>query len=271
MKKILLVCILFIFSLSVLKTQTNNSGNFRFGLRVAAQPCWLRSNDVKRVKPSGAVFGTGFGLVMDWRINDVASFSTGIGGDFEGGNQDFIDTAYYVFDKDDNIMKFEDVTSVNSNNVSTYMLLSRKLKTTSVTIPLTLKLSTKEIGSVRYFGQFGLNIGWIVKMRSTDQVKSVYVKGVDRLYAEETLEDVNPYYGTIPVRLGLNAGIGGEYRLSGSTSVFCSVNYLHQFINSFVENTKYYANKKDSNNKLTDAAKLSAYGSGVQINLGIMF
>ena len=33
--------------------------NYRFGLRIAGQPSWLRSNDEKRVEPSGSVFGWG--------------------------------------------------------------------------------------------------------------------------------------------------------------------------------------------------------------------
>lgn len=272
MKKVLAFCILLNLPFLIAFSQSDANNKFRFGLRVAAEPCWLRSNDLKRVEPSGPILGTGFGLVLDWKISDVASFSSGIGGDFEGGKQDFKDTVFYVFDIDDNIKQFSDVTNAEANDVSTYMLLSRKLKTTSVTIPLTLKLSTREIGGIRYFGQFGLNLGWLVKLRSTDEVKAVSVKGVNKGYAAETLEDVNPYFGTIPIRIGLNAGIGGEYRLSGTTAIYCSVDYIHQFINTFVENTKYYSNKISGSPKtLSDAAKMTAYGSGIQINVGVLF
>ena len=246
--------------------------NYRFGLRIAGQPSWLRSNDEKRVEPSGAVFGWGFGLTMDCKLTEVASISTGIGGDFEGGKQNFNDTVFYCTNVDDEIVKFETVDSLSSKDFSTFMLLSRKLKTSAVTIPITLKLSTKEIQGMRYFGQFGLNISYFTKMRSTDEVKIVYNKGVDNGFRTETISDVNPYVGVIPIRLGLNAGAGVEYRLSGSTSAYASVNYLHQFINNFVEKTNHYANLKSGTPpKLSDQAKMSAYGTCIQINVGVLF
>lgn len=251
----------------------NSSDKFRFGLRVSAQPSWLRSNDIKKIEPSGAVFGSGFGLVMDWKINDVASFSTGIGGDFEGGKQKFVDTTFYVVNKDDEIIEFPSDTSSYYAN-SAYMLTERKLKTTAINIPLVLKLSTNEIKNFKYFGQFGLDLGILLKLRSTDQVKTIMDNGVPISYKEEELTDVNPYQGTIPVRLGLNVGAGAEYRLTGSTSAFATINYVHQFINTFVADTKYYAESySTSGNKLifSDRAKQSAFGSAIQINLGILF
>jgi hypothetical protein len=264
----------FIFAVTLFtNAQGDASKKFRFGLRIAPEPAWLRSNDKKKIDPTGAVFGFGFGLNMEFRLTDVVNFSTGIGGDFEGGKQDFLDSTYYTVDKDDVIQKFEDVDSLTNTSYSTYMLQSRKLKTTALTIPLTLKLMTKEIGGMKYFGQFGVNVGYLLKMRATDQVKTVYKKGVYQSYKEEELTDVNPYVGTIPIRMGLNVGFGAEYRLSGSTSAFASINYVHQFFNSFVQQSKYYANEFTTTTpiKLTDKAKQSALGTALQINLGILF
>lgn len=253
-------------------TSGNNMKNFRFGLRLAGQPSWLRSNDEKRVEPAGSVFGWGFGLNMEWKLSDVASLATGIGGDFEGGKQKFNDTVYYATNVDDEIVKFESVDSLTNKAYSTFMLLDRRLKTSAVTIPITLKLSTKEIAGMKYFGQFGINLSYFTKMRATDEVKIVYNKGVSDNFRSESISDVNPYVGVIPIRVGLNAGAGVEYRLSGSTSAFASINYVHQFINTFVEKTNHYANEiSGTRPKLTNQAKMSAYGTCVQINVGVLF
>ena len=263
----LLSAILFISVFSLF----SQDSKFRFGLRIAGQPSWLRSNNLNKVSPDGTVFGWGFGLVMDWRLTDVAYFSTGIGGDFEGGFQKFGDSLFYVVDKEDNIIEYNNV-SLNSSNNSTFMLQRRELQTTCVTIPLILKLCTKEIGGFKYFGEFGGSLGFLVKTRATDEVQTIFKNGVFQSYLPNTREDVNPYNATIPIRLGLNVGIGTEYTLSGSTNAFASINYIHQFFNTYWESSDYYARYIRSNNsKLETNGYLSAYSSCVQINLGIMF
>src|SRR4051812_36886281 len=57
---------------------------FRFGIRVSAQPCWIQSNNTSS-KGNGATFGYGFGLAMEFNLSHTIHFLTGIGGDFEGG------------------------------------------------------------------------------------------------------------------------------------------------------------------------------------------
>src|ERR1700740_3355 len=86
MKKLLLVAsgILFISRSLTAQEDPNFDKKFRFGLRVAAQPTWLSSND-NNTKKNGVGFGTGFGLVTEFKLSDIIHFSTGIGGDFETG------------------------------------------------------------------------------------------------------------------------------------------------------------------------------------------
>jgi hypothetical protein len=272
MKKILtLTCLLMCLNI-FMTAQDDASKKFRFGLKITPEPTWLRSNSKKKVEPAGSIFGFGFGLITEFKLTDVASFSTGIGGDFEGGKQNFLDTTYYAIDADDEILKFEDVASFDSSIYSVYMLTGRKLKTTTINIPITLKLMTKEIGGMKYYGVFGINLGWLTKMRSTDDVKTVYEKGVYKGYVAAENTDVNPYHGTIPFRTALNVGFGTEFRMSGSTSLFASVNYIHQFFNSFLSDSKYYAEKLNPlTGKMEDKGTMSAIGSSVQINMGVMF
>ena len=54
------------------------------------------------------------------------------------------------------------------NNI--YWLKERKYKVNYVTIPIGLKLKTKEIGYLTYFGEFGGNIGIPYKTREHLQI-----------------------------------------------------------------------------------------------------
>src|SRR4051812_47543225 len=64
--------------------QADFDKKFRFGIRATPQPSWLKSDNTGS-KGSGAVFGFGFGMIMEFKLSDIIRFQTGVGGDFEGG------------------------------------------------------------------------------------------------------------------------------------------------------------------------------------------
>jgi hypothetical protein len=79
----------------------------------------------------------------------------------------------------------------------------------------------------------------------------------------------------VPLRFGLNVGLGTEYRLSGSTSIFLNVNYFHSFTNLMRNDSKYiYTNRTvDPNNGTLDFTnmKQGLMARAIRINLGVMF
>ena len=172
MKKILLLVsssLLLVNSFNAQDTEADKK--FRFGLRVTPTPTWLRSADTKSVEKTGAKFGFGFGLQTEFRINSTASFVTGIGGDFLGGKQTYKNSQGYVLNKDNGYVdsKESDLTlgaqsfTVSSNTNKFYEIKSRSVKATYVTIPVLLKLMTKDISGLKYFGMFGENIEQLMK------------------------------------------------------------------------------------------------------------
>ncbi len=271
MKKILS---LFIVTVVVAQTSFAQDADkkFRFGLRVAAQPTWLRSDDVKNYANSGTKFGFGFGLNAEFKLTSAVSFSTGIGGDFIGGSQEYKTdntTLGYAVDKAGSYVEIDKNWAANGSKF--YSIQSRKVKTTYVTIPLTLKMMTNEISGLKYFGVFGGNLGILTKARAEDQV--TLVSG--SLPTAGTNSDMNIYHDCIPVKAELNVGIGTEYRLSGTTSAFLSINYIRGFTNLYRGTSKFLVTDFPNTyvNQISPpmGAKQGALGDMVQINIGILF
>ena len=288
MKKILLIVSSTIVLANSILAQDAADKKYRFGLRISPTPTWLRSTDTKSVEKGGAKFGFGFGLQTEFRINSTASFVTGIGGDFLGGKQTYKNGQGYVLTKDgaytdSKNTNFEQgdakgLFTNNSSNDKFYVLKSRSVKVTYVTIPVLLKLMTKDIGGFKYFGMFGGNIAIQTKFRASDEIMELtydpsgtgsYVDG-----ATSTITDMRPTGDLIPINIGLNAGLGAEYNLSGSTSFFISINYLRGFINLYQSNSDIMVDKikENINNGTTPAkSKQSAFSDGIQINIGVLF
>jgi hypothetical protein len=69
-----------------------------------------------------------------------------------------------------------------------------------------------------------------------------------------------------------NIGAGFEYNISGSTSLFASVNYQHHFMNATKADSGYLIRSRIENNK----TYLSEFQNGVKLkqivlSLGILF
>ncbi len=286
MKKILLIVSSTLLLANTFVAQDDADKKFRFGLKIAPTPTWYRSNDSKAVEKSGTKFGFGFGLQAEFRINSTASFVTGIGGDFLGGKQSYKLGQGYVLDKDNNYVDSKDAgfgqgvtglyNSTNNGN-KLYEIKSRTIKATYVTIPVMLKLMTKDISGFKYFGQFGGNIAIQTKFRATDELTELKYNLVTNQYETNgsvTVSDMKPSGDLVPINIGLNAGIGAEYNLSGSTSIFFSVNYLRGFINQYQGTSDIMVDKiKDNINSGETPAKSkqSAFCDGIQINVGVLF
>jgi hypothetical protein len=286
MKKILLIVSSTLLLANTFVAQDDADKKFRFGLRISPTPTWLRSTDTKLVDKGSTKFGFGFGLQMEFRINSTASFVTGIGGDFLGGKQTYKNGQGYVLDKDNQYVDSKDfdfkkgaaliyAANLNDGN-KLYELKSRSVKATYVTIPVLLKLMTKDISGFKYFGMFGGNIAIQTKFRATDEINELKYDGSNSYISNgsSTITDMKPSGDLVPINVGLNVGLGAEYNLSGSTSFFLSINYLRGFINQYQGSSDIMVDKIAENvNKASAPAKSkqSALSDGIQINIGMLF
>jgi len=274
MKKILMTtaitCMLTGFAFAQDAPATEVDKKWRFGLRVAAQPSWLASDDKNNI-PDGAVFGLGFGLNVERKFSNVACLLTGIGGDFEGGKYTFkndpVENYVVRYSRDaDQFVAPSDTSSTKKN----YTLAGRKINTTHVTIPFILKLSTKDINGSKYFGMFGAELGIRVKSSATDTYSEVTDNaGVKLNITEENDINLRDEGTVVPMRIGLNAGLGMEYNLVGSTSFFASVNFFYSFTSLMRKESDYaYFRLVGSDYSYI---KQALNQNAIRINVGIMF
>lgn len=287
MKKILLiVSSTLMLANSFFAQDTDDDKKFRLGLKVAAQPTWFSSNESATTK-AGAGFGFGFGLVTEFRLSKTASFVTGIGGDFESGSirykyDPLSAVPYsvgYLTDNSGNLKEMKDGVQyselVQTGDVLYGGVTERKIKTTHVTIPLALKMMTKEMGGFKYFGMFGGELGIRVKARATDKYNnSTSSSSFSTAGGTNTNVNINKDGSLIPLRVGMNVGLGAEYRLSGSTSAFISINYFRSFTNLMRKESKYLAYDATvySDNSMTfSRVKQGLFMNAIRINVGILF
>jgi hypothetical protein len=289
MKKIFaIVTASLLLTSAVFAGEGDDDKKFRFGLKVTPTPTWLRSTDTKVVDKNGIKFGFGFGLQTEFRITNTAHFVTGIGGDFLGGKQIYKNGQGYILTKDNAYTDSEKTNFTNgpintySNNLSGnndkfYEIKTRSIKATYITIPVLLKLMTKDISGFKYFGMFGGNIAIQTKFRCTDELTELKFNPATGLYetsGDVTVADMRPSGDLIPFNVGLNVGLGFEYNLSGSTSLFVGFNYCRGFINQYQGNSEILVDQIKTNinaGSKAPVSKQSAFSDGVQINIGMLF
>jgi hypothetical protein len=168
----------------------------------------------------------------------VAWFSTGLQVDYDGGKIKYLDTVGYFINKDGDI--FEPKDTAANPGYAIHKLESRTFKATYVTLPLTLRFRTKEIGMMTYFGQFGFPLSFKLKGRADDQTRKVNTQGgFDAISKVEDL-DISKDMGFM--NMGLTIGGGAEYKLSGSTSLQFGLNFTQGFMNIVRGNSKHLLN-----------------------------
>jgi hypothetical protein len=291
MKKILMIVSSSILLTSAVCAQEQNDFDrkVRFGLRLAGSPGWFSSNDnfTSKAKTN---FGYGFGLNMEFRLSNIVHFQTGVGGDFERGTVKYNNSPLtaangtwvgYVIDTKGELVSANDgeaATSYYGTNNSQpnkgYILNERKIKATYVTVPLILKMMTKEFSGLKYFGAFGGELGFRTALKADDQTDYFNTSTLKFEKVENNDLNIARDGSIVPVRLGLNAGIGAEYRLSGSTAFVFSINYFRSFTNVMRAESRFNHTKAtpDTNGKLTfDNLNQGLFYNAIRINLGIMF
>jgi hypothetical protein len=262
MKKAFFILFTFVFAAPTAFAQDgeNNLKNFRFGLKAAPSINWYRP-DGKKVTSDGAKLGFNYGLMLEFRLNNVASFATGIEGNHIGGKLAFSDSATYLVHEDAIISP--DDTAGKGATVSQYKLNSRTYRGVYVNIPLTLKLKTKEIGYMTYYGVFGGDLSFRTGTKVDDKNTTIRVASGTTFDPNkiDNAKDMNLF------RVGLNVGAGAEYNVSGSTSLVFGLNYQRGFLSSTKSDSDYLRRGKNSTAKYPQ----KAYQDGIQIMVGVMF
>ncbi len=255
-----MLCFLIAFSIQSKAQEDEPLKNFRFGLRISPEISWLKPGDSKKQEGAGAKLKLGYALMTEFRLNKVVSLATGIGFEKNGGSLNYIDTARYFY-HDEAPLEIKEDTAGISKTTEVYQLKKRNFSIAYWTIPITLKMRTKEIGVMTYFGQAGINLGIRTKAIAKDEVLSAK-------NSSTSLDDINISSDMSFFKAAINVGAGAEYNLAGSTSLIFSINYLNGLTN-VSRTASDYLYKVEGTNRSSYKQKFT--NNAVSLTVGILF
>ena len=213
----------------------------RFGLKGFMSIGWLNPENIKILQRGRIGIGSGWGLNTELYMNKTTSFRTGFSlSTFSAGVvYDEDKQIYHVISTDSEFQLWNEEPQYIPPNGELYRLTKRQYKINYINLPLLLKLKTKEIGYMTYFGEFGGLIGFKTKASVNDDINRIVVTDTsDVLFLEPSTESDGEYSlndGIQPIRAALCIGAGAEYNFSGSTALFFQLNWNY-FMNSVTKN-----------------------------------
>ena len=189
----------------------------------------------------GSILSIGLNLHSALKSSQNLAVATGI--EFDFGNNSYKPNSsgaatytYIDYLQDDVILT--NAEAANEDDYETMQLVSRKVSTTKLTIPLMLLFRTNFIGDFRYFGKFGIRNSFLLSHNITDYGFATTL-GIPNGTNVSTSLMRSPgemflYNGSI----GLSAG--AEWNFVGSTCLVLEAGYFYGI-------TPFFLDRKDSN------------------------
>lgn len=248
------------------ETRENEIKNFRFGLAILPALNWY-DTESKVLQRDGVAPKFGGGLIMEFRLAKVASIQTGVNIITAGGKLKYNNgglytpgastVGYYYDNKMEDIVEFSEVNSGNVGGHTRYQLNKRSYRNSYISIPILLKLKTREIGTMVYYGQFGLNSFFRWKGRANDEVSVLDGSNSGAAETKNKLmisQDVSVY------NAALNFGLGTEWGLAGTTSLVIGLNYNLGFTNVLKKESLFLEKRVNWDNySATDPSRNTNY------------
>lgn len=256
-----------------------SQSKFRFGLKVAPSINWLKPS-AKKISSNGSSLGFGGGLTIEYALADNFSFYSGLELQTEKGKIDFMpngtsSTSVFYFMNND--YSFSETSADGSGNyagdttANKIQLKNRSYKNSYVTIPVGIKMKTKEIGYMTYFGEFGLNLAFRTGTKVDDEVD--YSSAANPADAQINLSDISEVpmdKDMQPLRVQLKFGLGAEYKISEGTSVFAGLHYNLGFTNVVKGESRYLISNNIVTNK-DEPVSQNFKAHGIQLTIGVLF
>jgi hypothetical protein len=273
------ILFILVFTAFTFKIYAQDDKKLRFGIQTTPAINWMAPNDTRKLINNGVKLKAGIGLVVEYKLTDVVSFQTGLEITGTGFKAKYnTDTAFYISKEDliiEAVVKGDSINSPNpffGDGYSLVRLKERSYNTTYLSIPLLIKMKTSNINGFTYFAQIGGNLFGRLNASSTDEVERTTLSGNVLTKKDETIEKVNITTTMNVLTACGNIGAGFEYNISGSTSLYTSINYQHHFMNM---------TKADSGNLLRTRSNgsksyISEFQNGVKLRqivlcIGVLF
>ncbi len=251
MKKVFALIVGLVFVSNVF---SQDDKNIRFGLSAAPSVNWYKPENKQLYETKSVGLGFAWGLDVEFKITDIASFATGLKLSYDRGSLSFKDSVGYELNSNNELLENPDPSSNTF-----FKLESRTYRTNYISIPMLIKMKTNEIGYFTYFGQFGLISSVKTKAFANDINKSLITK------TEASKEDLDNSSDMNLFRFQLSIGGGAEYNLSGTTSLIIGINYNLGFSNVLKKESAHIIELDGS--KITQ----NASAHNVALTVGILF
>ena len=200
-------------------------GEFRFGLKGSTNFGWVGGTS-KNIVNDGTTVAFGYGIMGDYYFKPNYGISAEI-----------------MLSNIKSKFKVTEPLAFNSAMSDTVNDLRYEYNIQYLDIPLTMKIRTKEIGDMTYFGQFGVSMGFALNAKT-----SIVSTGLPKFISDQepTEYRVNDAEGdaftvnnfddkVFLFRLPLIIGGGVEYKMAGSTSLQIGVRIANAFTDMFVK------------------------------------
>ena len=187
----------------------------------------------------GSILSIGLNLHSAFKSSQNLAIASGL--EFDFGNNSYKPNSsgaasytYIDYLQDDIILTNEEAAS--EDDYETMQLVSRKVSTTKLTIPLMLLFRTNFIGDFRYFGKFGIRNSFLLSHNIADHGIATTVGIPNGLDGSTSLMrspgEMFLYNGSI----GLTAG--AEWNFVGSTCLVLEAGYFYGITPFFLDRSK---------------------------------
>lgn len=208
---------------------------FQFGFKAGLNMGWYSSID-ENYKNNGVKIGGSWGFAADFFIMENYSFTTGFDVLYHNGSMTYPDSHY-----------FDDHSQPRSGK------MERDFHTKYLRLPLIFTMKTNKIKKVRYYGQIGLGISFLLTARADDtftaDIDGETDSSKDNIYDEMTF-----------ARMSVLIGAGVEVPIHKST--YARIGLL--FDNAFINVLKGY-------NKLDPAMQNNGRNSLIELSASLLF
>ena len=157
----------------------------------------------------GARLGFDAGLIVDYYLTNVFAASTGVDFNFCRMKYDFAD-----YRKPADFLVEEEV------------MVSRRLKSSNLEIPIKVKAKFNVADSFSAYAEAGIGLGFNLKDYAKDEYKLHWVD-----YNSESYIDYTDQYRAF--QLSMICGLGVEYEINPKFSAFAQLSFHHAFSTAF--------------------------------------
>jgi hypothetical protein len=221
---ILLILLSSLICNSVINAQEKKTPRVQFGIKAGPNIGWIKP-DAINYSSEGSVVGFNWGFISELNIATNYAINSGFNVAFNNG-----------------ILKYPHIQESDTG------ILQRKYNLQYLEVPVCLKMRTKQIGYITYYGKIGIGVSFNLRAKSKD------IFNVEPEVKTEIQDEI------IFMRESLIVGAGLQYSLGGSTSMMFEI----VFNNGFSDFLK-------GKNSVDPTVKQDAISNYIEFNLGVIF